>query len=214
MFLCDIENPKIDFQFSGLRSGTSRFPEANREIVPQPPHGRILGPRQCGKTTLARDYIAALADRQIHYFDLEDPGHLNRLADPKLALEPLGGPDRHRRDPAHPRIVPAVARIDRIAKSPEPALSDPRQRVPRVDPPVFRNARGQDRVPGAAPVHRLRGRRSPPPVATGRVFLRRISRSPTTTAWSGERLTSPPSWSGTCRPWASTSPPIPCADSG
>ena len=51
----------------------------------------ILGPRQCGKTTLARDYLAARTEPQIHYFDLEDPDHLNRLADPKLALEGLEG---------------------------------------------------------------------------------------------------------------------------
>ena len=51
----------------------------------------ILGPRQCGKTTLARDYIAALSQRQVHYFDLEDPEHLNRLAEPKLALAALEG---------------------------------------------------------------------------------------------------------------------------
>ena len=54
----------------------------------------ILGPRQCGKTTLARDYLATLAGDQskpIHYFDLEDPEHLNRLADAKLALAPLAG---------------------------------------------------------------------------------------------------------------------------
>ena len=51
----------------------------------------ILGPRQCGKTTLARDYVAAQSERRVHYFDLEDPDHLNRLADPKLALEPLEG---------------------------------------------------------------------------------------------------------------------------
>ena len=51
----------------------------------------ILGPRQCGKTTLARDYVAAQSDRRVHYFDLEDPDHLNRLADPKLALESLEG---------------------------------------------------------------------------------------------------------------------------
>ena len=51
----------------------------------------ILGPRQCGKTTLARDYIAAHSERPVHYFDLEDPDHLNRLADPKLALESLEG---------------------------------------------------------------------------------------------------------------------------
>ncbi len=36
----------------------------------------ILGPRQCGKTTLARDYLAARTEPQIHYFDLEDPDHL------------------------------------------------------------------------------------------------------------------------------------------
>ena len=62
----------------------------------------ILGPRQCGKTTLARDYIATLGnetladggargDGRVHYFDLEDPEHLNRLTDPKLALESLEG---------------------------------------------------------------------------------------------------------------------------
>ena len=57
----------------------------------------ILGPRQCGKTTLARQYIASLHSRTstrrhpIHYFDLEDPEHLNRLTDAKLTLEPLEG---------------------------------------------------------------------------------------------------------------------------
>ena len=51
----------------------------------------ILGPRQCGKTTLARDHLAARPEPQVHYFDLEDPDHLNRLADPKLALEGLEG---------------------------------------------------------------------------------------------------------------------------
>ena len=51
----------------------------------------MLGPRQCGKTTLARDYIAALSQREVHYFDLEDPEHLNRLAEPKLALAALEG---------------------------------------------------------------------------------------------------------------------------
>ena len=51
----------------------------------------ILGPRQCGKTTLASDYLAGRSERPVHYFDLEDPDHLNRLADPKLALESLEG---------------------------------------------------------------------------------------------------------------------------
>ena len=54
----------------------------------------ILGPRQCGKTTLARAYLRTLASnpaQPVHYFDLEDPEHLNRLADAKLALAPLKG---------------------------------------------------------------------------------------------------------------------------
>ena len=62
----------------------------------------ILGSRQCGKTTLARDHIATLGNEgfaggdhgaggQVHYFDLEDPEHLSRLTDPKLALESLEG---------------------------------------------------------------------------------------------------------------------------
>jgi predicted AAA+ superfamily ATPase len=52
----------------------------------------ILGPRQCGKTTLAKQYLSQLAlksDR--NYFDLEDSTDLARLADPKMALESLTG---------------------------------------------------------------------------------------------------------------------------
>ena len=50
----------------------------------------ILGPRQCGKTTLARMYADRLDEPVIH-FDLEDPTHLSRLETPKLALEALKG---------------------------------------------------------------------------------------------------------------------------
>lgn len=45
----------------------------------------ILGPRQCGKTTLVR---AMHAD---HYFDLENPQDVARLDQPQLALEDLTG---------------------------------------------------------------------------------------------------------------------------
>src|SRR5438045_2599687 len=48
----------------------------------------ILGPRQCGKTTLARQFVAA--DSR-NYFDLEDPRSLARLTEPDLALRPLRG---------------------------------------------------------------------------------------------------------------------------
>lgn len=48
----------------------------------------LLGPRQSGKTTLARSFVRA--DSR-NYFDLEDPESLARLADPPLALRPLRG---------------------------------------------------------------------------------------------------------------------------
>lgn len=51
----------------------------------------LPGPRQAGKTTLARMLAAALPDKPIHHFDLESPGDLARLANPELALSPLRG---------------------------------------------------------------------------------------------------------------------------
>ena len=44
----------------------------------------LVGPRQVGKTTLAR---AATRKRGATWFDLEDPTDLARLADPRLALD-------------------------------------------------------------------------------------------------------------------------------
>jgi predicted AAA+ superfamily ATPase len=52
----------------------------------------VLGPRQCGKTTLVRDYIADYAGADtVHFFDLENPLHLEKLAVPMLALGRLQG---------------------------------------------------------------------------------------------------------------------------
>lgn len=48
----------------------------------------LLGPRQCGKTTMARQILPADAPG---YFDLENPRHLARLAEPMSALEKLKG---------------------------------------------------------------------------------------------------------------------------
>ena len=48
----------------------------------------LNGPRQCGKTTLARQL---LSEDSINYFDLEDPVSLARLDEPMTALEPLEG---------------------------------------------------------------------------------------------------------------------------
>jgi len=48
----------------------------------------LLGPRQCGKTTLAREF---LSPDSANYFDLEDPVSLMRLEEPMTALRELEG---------------------------------------------------------------------------------------------------------------------------
>ncbi len=49
----------------------------------------LIGPRQCGKTTLAHTIAAERAT--VTYFDLEDPTGLARLAEPMTALASLSG---------------------------------------------------------------------------------------------------------------------------
>jgi predicted AAA+ superfamily ATPase len=65
----------------------------------------LIGPRQCGKTTLARTLLAEDAPG---YFDLEDPVSLARLDEPKTALESLTGlvviDEMHRR----PELFPVL----------------------------------------------------------------------------------------------------------
>ena len=46
----------------------------------------LLGPRQSGKTTLARQFVSP---DSLNYFDLEDPQSLARLTQPDTALRPL-----------------------------------------------------------------------------------------------------------------------------
>jgi predicted AAA+ superfamily ATPase len=46
----------------------------------------LLGPRQSGKTTLARQFVPV---DSLNYFDLEDPQSLARLSEPDTALRPL-----------------------------------------------------------------------------------------------------------------------------
>ena len=48
----------------------------------------MIGPRQCGKTTLARQFVPS---DSANYFDLEDPVSLARLEEPMTALAPLTG---------------------------------------------------------------------------------------------------------------------------
>lgn len=55
--------------------------ETNRVVA-------LVGPRQCGKTTLAREFVQS---DSVNYFDLEDPLSLARLDQPMTALQNLSG---------------------------------------------------------------------------------------------------------------------------
>ena len=59
--------------------------QAVAKLIELFPVTTILGPRQCGKTTLARFFKAD------HLFDLENPRDAARLDQPQLALENLAG---------------------------------------------------------------------------------------------------------------------------
>ena len=76
----------------------------------------LTGPRQCGKTTLARRFVDP---DSVNYFDLESPPSLARLEEPMTALAPLRG----------------VVVIDEVQLRPDlfPAL---RVLVDRADPPA------------------------------------------------------------------------------
>jgi predicted AAA+ superfamily ATPase len=72
--------------------------ESNRVVA-------LIGPRQCGKTTLARDFVSPSS---VNYFDLEDPLSLARLDQPMTAMQDLTGlvviDEIHRR----PEIFPVL----------------------------------------------------------------------------------------------------------
>ena len=59
-----------------------------RRALARSPVVALVGPRQCGKTTLARQLVTAASP---NYFDLEDPVSLARLDQPRTALQDLEG---------------------------------------------------------------------------------------------------------------------------
>ena len=69
---------------------------ALRAALARSPAVALVGPRQVGKTTLARTLAQTSAESgesfdQSHWFDLEDPQSLAALAHPQLALQGLSG---------------------------------------------------------------------------------------------------------------------------
>ena len=97
----------------------------------------LIGPRQVGKTTLARRFLPADSPR---YFDLEDARSLRRLDEPMTALETAARPGGHRRGPAAPGALPGVARAHRPGLAPR-AVPDPGQCLARAAAAVERVAR-------------------------------------------------------------------------
>jgi len=66
---------------SGLKLRLQKALERSRAVV-------LLGPRQCGKTTLARELVDVTS---ANYFDLEDPESIRRLDNANTALAGLKG---------------------------------------------------------------------------------------------------------------------------
>ena len=62
--------------------------EAIRQALRRSRVVALIGPRQSGKTTLARQIVPP---DSVQYFDLEEPASLARLAEPMTALSPLRG---------------------------------------------------------------------------------------------------------------------------
>lgn len=64
--------------------------ETLNRLVKNNPVVAILGPRQCGKTTLSRQFSSQWPSAAT-FFDLENPRDVQRLDEPLLALENAGG---------------------------------------------------------------------------------------------------------------------------
>lgn len=115
-----------------FRSNTPKYRGNVPQVLPRPTHLAaastllrqfpvvgLIGARQVGKTTLARE-LARASDEPVTLFDLEDPRDLARLRDPMLALEPLRGLVVIDEIQARPELFPTlrvlVDRTDRPAR--------------------------------------------------------------------------------------------------
>lgn len=65
-----------------------RYKQAVEKALGRAPIVALVGPRQCGKTTLAREFLPATSAQ---YFDLEDPLIAQLFENPRHLLEPLRG---------------------------------------------------------------------------------------------------------------------------
>ena len=65
----------------------------------------LIGPRQCGKTTIAREFVNP---DSLNYFDLEDPSSLARLDQPMTSLKDLAGIVVIDEIQRHPELFPVL----------------------------------------------------------------------------------------------------------
>lgn len=79
---------RVDFQGIGSKLVPRTASEAVGRALGRNPVVALIGARQTGKTTLARQVVPAGSP---NYFDLEDPISLARLAEPMTAFAPLSG---------------------------------------------------------------------------------------------------------------------------
>ncbi len=66
------------------------FIQRIQETFESNPVCALLGPRQCGKSTLAKLYAEQIKE-PVHLLDLENPAHLARLENAQLTLETMEG---------------------------------------------------------------------------------------------------------------------------
>lgn len=76
------------FNMQGMKFHRTELVAQIKRRLRQSPGVALLGPRQCGKSTLAR-WLAA--QTQSTYFDLENPADLQALAEPMAAMQRLRG---------------------------------------------------------------------------------------------------------------------------
>ena len=87
----NLENSDINSEFSRYTAPMLPRTDYLHQLsvaAARSPVTALLGPRQCGKTTLARQFAAA---RKSTCFDLESEPDVRRLANPELALGGLDG---------------------------------------------------------------------------------------------------------------------------
>ena len=139
-----------------------------RRLLARNPVVALLGARQAGKTTLARQVAAGT--RRSTVFDLERAADVGASRGPGTRAGPARGNRRPRRDPAAPGSVPGAARAGRPASNAGP-LPGARQRRAGTAAAERRVTGGPHRLSRVARLLARRGRAgcARPPLAARRL---------------------------------------------